>query len=237
MQEFLKPEKKKSVFERMRNLKNAVAFTTLLSFVAPAASLAAEKTDLPKEGVKTTDIEKSKENTKENVLKIIDEIKVKGQEGKIESIPVRKWVSPEGETLVVAFGPDNKPLWLINESKGSEVLFLDKDADGDIDRVLFNYEKAEGPEKMGAKAASNYLKILSPMERLTSDARIEANLVPEDVKVFQFGEESGESLVTAVDFQTGESEELIGEEAEKLTSKIQGLFEDKVAQSSQEIAR
>ena len=230
-------KEKKSIFKRMRDLKNAVVLTAILSFVAPVASVAAEKTDLPKEGTKITDVEKSKENARENVLKIVDKIRVKGQEGKIESIPVRKWVSPEGETLVVAFSPDGKPLWLIDEGKGSEVLFLDKDVDGDIDRILFNRQKAEGPVKAKAKSAFNYLKILSSIEGLASDARTTADLMPENVKVFEFGEENGELLVTAVDFQTGESEQLIGEEAEKLTSKVQGLFGDKVAQHSQEIAR
>lgn len=230
-------KEKKSIFERMRNLKNAVVLTSLLAFAAPAATLAAEKTDLPKEGTKITDIEKSKESTKENILKIIDKIKIKGQEGKIESIPVRKWVSPEGETLVVAFGPDGKPLWLLDEGKGSEVLFLDKDVDGDVDRILLNHQKAESPVRAKAKSAFNYLKILLPMEILSSDARTTADLMPENVKVFEFGEENGESLVSCVDFQTGKSEELIGEEAKELTSKTQKLFEDKVAQNSQEIAR
>lgn len=232
-----KEQQKKSIFERMRNLKNAVALTAILSFVAPAVTSAAEKADLPKEGTKITDVEKSKENAKENVLKIVDEIRVKGQEGKIESIPVRKWVSPEGETIVVAFNPDGKPLWLIDEGKGSEVLFLDKDVDGDIDRILFNREKTESSTKTRAKSAFNYLKILSSTEGLASDAKTTADLMPENVKVFEFGEENGESLVTAIDFQTGRSEQLIGEEAEKLTSKVQGLFGDKVAQHSQEIAQ
>lgn len=230
-------QEKKSIFKRMRNLKNAVVLTSLLAFAAPAATLAAEKTDLPKEGTKITDIEKSKESTKKNILKIVDRIRVKGQEGKIESTPVRKWVSSEGETLVVAFGPDGKPLWFLDEGKGSEVLFLDKDVDGDIDRILFNRQKAEGPTRMRAKSAFNYLKILLPMKELSSDARTTADLMPENVKVFEFSEENGESLVSCVDFQTGKSEELIGEKARELTSRTQRLFEDKVAQHSQEIAR
>ncbi len=230
-------KEKKSIFKRMRNLKNAVVFTTALAFAAPAVSLGAEKTDLPKEGTKVTDIEKSKENAKENVLKIVDRIKVKGQEGKIESIPVRKWVSPEGETLVVAFGPDGKPLWLLDEGKDSEVLFLDKDMDGDVDRVLFNREKAKGPVRVRAKSGSNYLKILSSMEKLAYEAEIEAGLMPEDVQVFEFGEEDGKLLVGGVDFKTGKSEEVAGKEAEELAGKMQVSFEKRVAQQSQKIAK
>ena len=236
---FEKPEEqkeKKSIFKQMRNLKDAVVLTTLLAFVAPALS-AVEKSDSPKEGTKITDVEKSKENAKENVLKIVDEIKVKGQEGRVERIPVRKWVSPEGETLVVAFSPDGKPLWLVDEDKDSEVLFLDKDMDGDVDGVLLNDEKAEGPTKRGAKSASNYVKILSPIERLASDAEIEADLMPEKVKVFGFSEENGESVVIAVNFETGKSEKLIGEEAKKLIDETQIKFEKRVAQQSQEIAK
>ena len=73
--------KEKSVWKTLRNMKNAVAFAALLAFAAPGITSAQEKETRP-EGTKISDVEKGIEKAREDVVKIAEGLKIKGREGK-----------------------------------------------------------------------------------------------------------------------------------------------------------
>ena len=130
MKESFQPEeiksetkKEKSVWQTFKNMKNAVAFAALLSLAAPALSFAGEKGPSP-EGAKITDVEKGKEKAKEDVLKIAENLKTKGREGKMGQTIVRKWISEGKDAVIVGYSNEGKPVFLITEDGEAKMRFL-----------------------------------------------------------------------------------------------------------------
>lgn len=223
MKESFQPEKmetktkeKKTLWRTLTNIKNAAAFAALLAFAAPAPSSAGEK-------------EPSPEN---NSAKIAEILKTKGREGKFGQTAVRRWVSENKDTVVVGYESDGKPRWLISESEGAGMRFFDMSADGSVNRIILNNSR----DPAQRKAAWNDQATFKSMENLAKEARVEADLMPKEVNVYEIVRQ-GETYLRGVDFEKGESEKVIGPEAKKLAERVQNLFNQKVAEHSAELSK
>lgn len=237
MKEFLQPnespeKEKKSLWRTFTSLKNMVAFAALLAFAAPGITSAQEKETSPG-GAKISDVEKGIEKAKEDVLKIAENLKSKGREGKMGQTTIRRWISEGKDTVVVGYSNDGKPRWLISENEGGKMRFIDMSADGSVNRVIINDEKSPARKK----AIDNDLKTFVSIDDLAKEARVTADLIPEKTHVYEIGKENNEVVLRGVDFEKGESEKIVGPEAKKLAERVQNLFNQKVAQHSAETSR
>ncbi|MFH1866700.1 MAG: hypothetical protein ABIJ81_01305 [Patescibacteria group bacterium] len=152
-------------------------------------------------------------------------MKEKGQQGRIERIPVRRWVSPDKKNSTTVGYSDEKSSdakWLIYEGNDASMRFFDNGADGSVDRIIIDNEAR--PHGSQQKSAENDLKTFSSINELADDASVEANLDPQDIKVYEISFENGQFVVRSVDFQSGDSSELTGPDAEELVSKVQNSF-------------
>lgn len=227
---------KKSIWQRLRDYKKTVAFVALMTMASPTFAGAAEKIVPSSEGKKIEDQEKKRENDKKNILKIVENIKTKGQEGRMGQTPVRKWIAKSGDMVVVGFSDkdSSKAMWVINESKDGGTRYFDKNADGQIDRFILNNE--DGASK-GKKSAENGLNTFIPMDKIAETAGVEADLMPTKIKVYEFNSEDSGPTIKSVNFETGEANELEGEQAKTLTERVQNLFGGNIAERSAEISQ
>ena len=165
-------------------------------------------------------IEQSAERASEYIRNIIAAVKEKGQEGKMGRTPVRRLTFPSKDaTVTVGYTGDGNADWFIYERDNAAMRFLDKGVNGSVDRVIIN--KAIRNLGVQQKTAENDLNTLVSIEDLAHEAHIAAGLKPEEVKIYEISLGEKGSVIRMVDFQTGETSELSGPEADQLVNKVQ----------------
>ncbi len=210
-------------FEKIKTVSKVVALSVLMNL--PGFAQALEK------GGKN--IDDLKALAKQNEQKIVLQISEKGQKGNIGNTKVEKWVSPDGQKLIVGYDENGKAKWMMSEEKNGGRLLIDNNLDGSADRMVLN--KTSGIK--GEKSAFNEMDAFTPLDKLQENAKVEADLDPENVFIYDISAENNGYVVKAVNFATGESTEVTGEEANKYVAGIQGMFNDEVAKSAQELGK
>lgn len=217
--------KKPAIWKKFEKYSKIVALSALLLLPGIEPAFGQEKGET--KDLKTK-IEQLTEKASEHVKKVVVVMKEKGQAGKMNQTPVRRWMSPDKDiNATVGYSADeSKAQWLIHEGNNASMRFFDRGADGSVDRVIINRENPA----LGArqKAGFNDLKTFDSMQNLADEAGVTADLEPENVKVYEISLENGNYVIRTVDFQSGEASELSGAEAEELVSKVQGSYTSSV---------
>ena len=143
-----------------------------------------------------------------------------GQKGKFGNIDVKRMTLPDGSQIIVGYDVAGKEKWILKETGDEDRLLLDEDMDGGLDRMVLN----KGVGLKGEKKATNELNAFIPMSQLSKDAKVEADLDPQQVFVYKIEKDAEGFKIKAVNFTTGETEELTGVKAEETSKKLQEMF-------------
>lgn len=166
-----------------------------------------------------------------NEKKIVLSMNEKGQKGSMGNVDIKRWISPDGQEIIVGYDSKGKEKWLTHEEKDASKMFLDSDLDGVVDRMVLN----KTGENKNKESAFNTMKIFSSIDQLGQEAEVEASLDPEKVSIFEIQKDENGLAIKAVNFSTGETEELKGEEAKKYVKALQGMFTDFVEKTANEM--
>lgn len=224
---------RKPVWRVAKKIKEVAALSALLSFLSPMGEAVAEPAGETKEKPK---IEELQRQARESLQTIVTGMKSNkgwwGVAGETGTEPACRWQSSKKDLIEVGFdNQKDKPLWVIEENAEANLRYIDSNADGSLDRIIFN--KRETPPSQ--KQAENYLYSIGTMEMLATDANLSANFKKEKIQIYELTKEGGAPIILVVDFTTGESTKLTGEKVDALTAKVQGLFTDKITQLAGEI--
>jgi len=220
-----KPEIKKTInWKKIEDWTKITAFVLLSSIPAFAQSAESD------EKIQKQSIEKLKNDAIKSEKNISLFIGKNGQEGTINTMKVKRWISPSGEELIIGYDYDKKEICLIKQNADHSEFMIDQNFDGLVDKIVLNKQKYSGNEefkkvKENAQGTENLLKGLSSMEDLAFEAEMRSRLLPQKVLVYELSlSKDGKSLIKSVNFSDGESSELVGEEAEKYAKTMQFIF-------------
>ncbi len=191
-------------FENIKQNTKIAAFLLLMNM--PLLAQSQGEKELNMDDLKKLALAKEKE--------ILLEIKEKGQKMTIGSSEAKRFTSVDGREFVVGYDMTGKELWVTVKSDGNSRFMLDRNLDGAVDRLVL--DKSDNP----TETPFSEMKLFTDMSTLSEEARVESRLEDKAVKVYELGNSS----MTAVDFQTGETGLLEGDEAEKLSEKVQNIF-------------
>lgn len=184
-----------------------------------------------------TKLEQLKEKAAGNIKDLSLKMLKKCQEGKMGQTSVRKWESPDKQTVsTVGYSGDGKtPQFIISESGDGTMRFFDDKADGSLDRVVVN----KSNPKFGArqKRSENDLKTFDSLDNLAGEAEVTAGLEPEDVKVYEIMTKDGIVTFRSVDFNSGEATELSGPDAQSLATKVQSSYTSNIEQLDSQLGK
>lgn len=209
-------KKEKPLWKKIVNLPNAAILFAMLKLADPSFA----------GGQEANGAEKAKENmkaAKDSALKVASLSLEKGRAGKIGETAVRE-LQKEGEKITVGFDKQGKPAWIIEEGTGAKISLMDADMDGVVDRVIFN----NSGDPANRKSAFNKLNHFTKMDELANSATVGADLLPEDVRILEFGKNENKTTAKDVNFKDGTSGEMAGSEAEDLFSKAQRVYAGKL---------
>lgn len=233
-----KPEVKKTInWKKIEDWTKITAFVLLSSI--PAFAQSAEGDDK----IQKQNIEKLKNDAMKSEKNISLYVGKNGQEGTINTMKVKRWISSNGEELIVGYDYDKKEICLIKQNADHSEFMVDQNFDGLIDKIVLNKEKYSGNEefkkiKENAKGTENLLTGLSSMEDLAFEADVGSRLSPKKVLVYELSlGKDGKTLIKSVNFSDGESSELIGEEAEKYAKTMQFIFAAQLDELSRKITK
>lgn len=151
-----------------------------------------------------------------------------------EVVGIRGTARPFGETRirtldtgvgdVVVVGYDNsrtkgKVTWIMLDTKGSALRFIDSDNDGRVDRVIHNNSTSSTEKKSGF----NDMVGSEPMDVIAMDAEVQSQLKPSDKSVVSISDGTNPTI-RSVSYKDGKATELHGEDALQTAKKIQNEY-------------
>lgn len=224
-------EKKKNGF--FRKLGLAASLAAALTAMTEGTALSQDKKRAPEKMGR----EEFEAVIKQNALtekEILEQLKIKGREGRLNNTPVKKLETPDGKIIIVGYNEKGEAKWLIQENGDASMRMIDYNVNGTAERVIINNEK--GPKNR--KSADNDLNSFSGIEYLATQARISSDLKPEDIQVNSFVIEDEKRILRTVDFKTGEAGETVDEaEVSRVDEKTQTVFGKKLNQIKSEVEK
>jgi hypothetical protein len=217
--------KKPSFWQRIKNAGEIVVLSAMLTTTLSPKEAFAQKEGAPEDPKHK--IELLQKQAAEQEKKILITVSEKGQKGVANpgtpfETPIGEIKTPNKETVRVGYDKKtSQPNWFVLENEDGSMRFFDEGADGSINRVIINKQENEKPQ---AKSQKNDINTFASMDGLAEDARVIADVDPENVKIFEISFEGKQLEIKIVDFQTGEASIATGEAAEKLASTVQGSF-------------
>jgi len=144
-------------------------------------------------------MEQLKENSNASEKIIFLKVNKEGQDALLTNRPTKNWTSSDGSLITIGYESSDreKPIWINYQSNDYSQSFCDTDADGAVDRIVFNDE--EKPH--GNKRIKNFSYTFQGVDNLAKEAKIASSLIPKDITVFNFGKLG----VEIVNFKDGES--------------------------------
>lgn len=233
-----KPDKKeKSLWKRITNIKEAVAFATLLATLAPNVAEARKQADTGPRKPEITEV--GENDASEYVQAVAERLKEAakrgiGFEGIMERTRIRKFATKSGHTVETGYnsmGDEGKPVWIFDETGDGIFRQVDLDADGFIDRLIVN--KSQGSARI--RSAENDMYMFQAMGDLAREASTVADLHPEDVTIFSIERSDRSTTMRDVEFQGGGTAQLEGTEADSLAKKMQTRFRDRLGECATEL--
>ncbi|KKP85986.1 hypothetical protein A3B84_02675 [Candidatus Nomurabacteria bacterium RIFCSPHIGHO2_02_FULL_35_13] len=170
---------------------------------------------------KDAKIENFNQIAKDNEKKIVLQMVEHGQKGRWNNIEVKKLTLSNGDQIIVGYDATGKEKWILKETGDGSRLLLDENMDGELDRMVLNKEEKGSNSK---RKAFNELKAFSSMNYLSKEAKAQADLDPEQVFLYKVEKDAEGFKIKAVNFSTGDTEELTGPEAKKQAEKLQEMF-------------
>ncbi len=222
-----KPEVKKTInWEKVKDWTKIAAFIFLSS--VPAFAQSAEND----EKIQKQNIERLKIDAMKSEKNIASYVKEKGQEGTINMMKTKRWISSSGEELTIGYDNNKKELCLIKQNADNSEFMIDTNFDGLIDKLILNKEEYSDNEefkkvKENAKGIRNLSKGLSSIENLAFEAEIKSGsgFSSEKTLVYELSlDKDDKPIIKSVNFSDGESVKLVGEKAEKYAKTMQFIF-------------
>ncbi|MFH1175353.1 MAG: hypothetical protein V1698_01360 [bacterium] len=193
-------EKESINWKKIKKATQILAFSALVSFFNAESSLASDN----KKVEKTRDMAK---------VEMLSEKMRSNINGKMGEIPTAQ-KDFNGKNIIVGYSQEGgKANWVICDV--DDIRFFDKGADGVVDRVIVNKEKG-----ISGKVSFIDLKTFESMDKLAKEAQITSDLEPEKIQLFEFQNQK----IKSIDFNSGETAELEGEDAGRIITSAQERF-------------
>jgi len=229
--------KKPTLWQKIRKTGEVAALSGLITVLGSEAAIAQniQKKEATPEDPKHK-IELLQKQAAGQEKKILITVTEKGQKGVANpgtpfETPIGEIKTPNKETVRVGYDKKtSQPNWFILENEDGSMRFFDEKADGSVNRVIINKQENEKPQ---AKSQKNDISTFESMDGLAEDARVIADVDPENVKIFEITFEGEQIEIRIVDFQTGEASIATGEAAEKLASTVQGSFNNALEKATE----
>jgi len=150
--------------------------------------------------------------------------KEKGQDGTLYGFNAKVLESKFGDKISFIETKDGTRITTENY-KGS-LVFLDRKGDGNLDRVIFNNDNTESRGNKNTKSKLNSKYLTQSFAELSLMASIDSK----DIKIYALKNNNGEYVIRSINLNNGESRELTGKEAKKLTDSFQNGYKNLLGQ-------
>jgi len=195
------PAKQEEEAKKPGYIKSGAIGLALLTAIGAGSANAGEKNGQNFEKMGREKIDDVLKNNYLNEHQIINQLDKKGQKGRYGNTPVKIWSSPDGQKVVVGFDDNGGTKWFIYENSDASKRVVDYNANGSAERMIFNNQK----KNTKIKNMDNDLNSFADIDRLSSQAKIAADVQPEKVEIYSFVIENGGRILKSVNFEDGKS--------------------------------
>ena len=234
-------QRKSKIWNKVAKAGRTAAF--IASFIAAGRGMAAESPEPKSEEEAREKISQEIEETQKIVETLSVDMERKGKAGKFtglgKTLDARSFTKEDGGEIRVLYdGKDKdgkgKAKHVTYSSEDGSMMLVDYNADGSVDRIIFNDTSTDSRETLSRKKIKNDVNAFSSLQGLAEIAN--SRLKPEAIHVNEIAKEKdGSYSRSAVDFQSGKCTKSNGAEIDVL--KAQGAFKASLESSRLEVAK